>query len=1487
MMRNVGTGRASMRGFWVISALLSACGGTGSSEHGGQVRSKIINGKEVSQPQDLGLVHVLSSTSQGTGSGLLLTNEWTLTDAHVLDHTLCRSELPNELLDGNTRRTCRFPPNVQSVALGNIGTSVPQPALRVSAHPAYAARLVETDLSGPIVDAALIRTAPFAVSVPPRSINSAQDPTSLVGSPIFCFGYGRSTIAIPQNDVRRGFGTARFGTSAITASDATHLFFVPDGATGQTPIQGDSGGPCTLTDPATDLPGSLTLIEGLVRTADTKGVGGGSLTHAAAFAAWANLVMTSVEDMNYDWDGDGTPDALFWFKSGSNLVLKWQDGGQGGALDTWASIPLSQLGDLANFHSAVGDYNADGVLDFVAVTATATLYRMGPTCDGCSSTVGTAPLRATKDRIVYTEERDGIAPDDIVVLDDQGREWVHYGVRGLNPLRPAAFEARASVLVDIDADGVPERVAYGREASDPGKVKIRAYFDDGTINTGDTRSDEIIDFTQDPQMLAGDFNGDGFGDVALYTKTHEWTGTAFADFENVWYYASNHDGFPEYQRTVLRDDLTFINAQDFFSKKVRYLEVTDFSPATAAQDLVVVRLDNSGSLFEGRQGVWNGLNSGLGKSQVSPLGGLPTVSARDGRLLTLTGKGRGTYNAPYTELKLTSKSANAKIQVYDAGTTGAQDSLDEAVDTCFQVYDDPCGDGQNSCGLGDPQLLQNAVLNGTGTADESWSALLDGSSTARVGLNGNFNYRVVAYLSKTGQCSLSRDQAIEEAKSSAVGGWNGFKVRGSGFLSYQFGELQVIASNLKTATGNWSTSAADWLRLSDYDNSFQFYFNVSDAVLLPQSDADDADIRLAEADADYLLDADAPGDSVGANDLVSFQLVNPSSVAVTLDRTDEIGTVTGSVGSPTVSDPSGDFNGAGTSADLERYQVKESDEVPGRWSWQWSGVFVHNNVHMFAPQASPVTHEVFGAPQDPPLLTAARPAVEWAALSDYAPALPLVLGSLDSASVKQGQSVVLASVSSVSALLNRAPASAWEQLEQTQATAKLNAWRAGLQGEHFGEALVQAARVSVRSLLEQADVALRGPRALVSAATVNRLNVLLGAANKGQVTYFRPGVPLVPDLGLDLDDDGLLGIEDNCPPIANPDQRDSNADGVGDACAVHAQVRCVLPEGNNRFRAYLTYDNPLEFRSIALGAANRFSPGQADRGQPREFRQGSANAAFALEFSGSETLTWSLDGGSLVINSSLPKCAGDELLQVPGHSNTVLFARDSLTIQDGAVVESTPVGVELLSNGWAEVGAQALVPALSARGNATLRSYSVVAGPLVTGGSISLQAGAAVSGAQLPGSYVPTHELSLSVAFPGTTAGSVTVDSGSSLPLAPGAYGNVAVRGTLILSSGAYYFDSLSADVGATLRFSTGSTTPVVIYVKRDLTWRATTATGGPPLLLADLGTSDAFVESPVRGNILAPQAKLVLGNQSGTHVGRFFARAIEVRSGARVRYSE
>ena len=54
----------------------------------------------------------------------------------------------------------------------------------------------------------------------------------------------------------------------------------------------------------------------------------------------------------------------------------------------------------------------------------------------------------------------------------------------------------------------------------------------------------------------------------------------------------------------------------------------------------------------------------------------------------------------------------------------------------------------------------------------------------------------------------------------------------------------------------------------------------------------------------------------------------------------------------------------------------------------------------------------------------------------------------------------------------------------------------------------------------------------------------------GKVAFSVPYSPQVPD----FDEDGLPNEEDNCAPLPNHDQLDSNADGVGDACDIRVWV---------------------------------------------------------------------------------------------------------------------------------------------------------------------------------------------------------------------------------------------------------------------------------------------------------------------------------------------
>jgi hypothetical protein len=114
----------------------------------------------------------------------------------------------------------------------------------------------------------------------------------------------------------------------------------------------------------------------------------------------------------------------------------------------------------------------------------------------------------------------------------------------------------------------------------------------------------------------------------------------------------------------------------------------------------------------------------------------------------------------------------------------------------------------------------------------------------------------------------------------------------------------------------------------------------------------------------------------------------------------------------------------------------------------------------------------------------------------------------------------------------------------------------------------------------------------VSGDLVAFVDVLVDdAGNSGDLDIHVAHLTFVPDpvdpcaaLGGDADGDGVCGAHDNCPTVANPDQADADADGIGDACdsvafalfQAAAQIR-LRPE---------TSDDKFAFQALFRPAAD-------------------------------------------------------------------------------------------------------------------------------------------------------------------------------------------------------------------------------------------------------------------------------------------------------------
>ena len=80
---------------------------------------------------------------------------------------------------------------------------------------------------------------------------------------------------------------------------------------------------------------------------------------------------------------------------------------------------------------------------------------------------------------------------------------------------------------------------------------------------------------------------------------------------------------------------------------------------------------------------------------------------------------------------------------------------------------------------------------------------------------------------------------------------------------------------------------------------------------------------------------------------------------------------------------------------------------------------------------------------------------------------------------------------------------------------------------------------------------------------------------------------------LDSDGDGILDVDDNCPEVSNPDQEDSDEDGIGDACEVDEPTgETIVIDGCDTGVENMEYDGQLISEWIADCADNAKNHGK-------------------------------------------------------------------------------------------------------------------------------------------------------------------------------------------------------------------------------------------------------------------------------------------------------
>ncbi|HXK18129.1 MAG TPA: hypothetical protein VNG33_10025, partial [Polyangiaceae bacterium] len=550
-------------------------------------------------------------------------------------------------------------------------------------------------------------------------------------------------------------------------------------------------------------------------------------------------------------------------------------------------------------------------------------------------------------------------------------------------------------------------------------------------------------------------------------------------------------------------------------------------------------------------------------------------------------------------------------------------------------------------------------------------------------------------------------------------------------------------------------------------------------------------------------------------------------------------------------------------------------------TWQWTGVSAHNLIHVFSPFGSPPTYEMMGSNRPRAIASPLQAPAAWAVSGVTSGLLPVVIGSTGADGLPEGSSVVVADETSARALLETNSSEPFALLLRETLAAKLNVSHAAGFGERLPASNIYATTSSLRETLQAAEAAIRGPRSLANPDQVKRLTALLGAANLGDLTYIQPGVPIPADLAADDDGDTIINGKDNCPPLKNEDQTDSDGDGVGDACRVNPFVRCVFSSSPGQYRAFIGYESPLGFRAIPVGRRNHFTGGAEDRGQPSIFRGGSHDDVFSVDFT--TPIAWVLEDTTLQISAELPSCNGSEIARVPFAQRVALFGAEGVTLQQGVQVKAGGDFASVVSGAGLDVGTKAVLGAAWARGDVGVNNKAEIRGELISGGQVDAHGGSSIAGPVEEHAFVPEHHLDWVVQFTGGE--SFRVRRGTA-ERAPGSYGAVSVEngGSLRLSAGVYFFESLLLAPGGQLVLDGDTFIYVANTLSLDGQVRDVSGTA-PRALFGYFGSETLKLKSAFVGTLIAPHAQVELWPVTGGHHGAFFARSILAHSNAVIEF--
>ena len=346
-----------------------------------------------------------------------------------------------------------------------------------------------------------------------------------------------------------------------------------------------------------------------------------------------------------------------------------------------------------------------------------------------------------------------------------------------------------------------------------------------------------------------------------------------------------------------------------------------------------------------------------------------------------------------------------------------------------------------------------------------------------------------------------------------------------------------------------------------------------------------------------------------------------------------------------------------------------------------------------------------------------------------------------------------------------------------------------------------------------------------------------------------------------------------------------------DPAAVILLPPCVTKFSATESWATFGYDSgTAQTVVVAAGATNGFTPLPADRGQPTRFDPGLHASAFSVRFDGAP-LTWKLGARTVTANSTSPACPAVGSTTAPVLGQFVLYGQvdvrlDRVTVMGGDVGVA---GTNLMTDGRDEVTLEPngrVDPKHSVFGHTVdLRGGAVMGRVFTT--RLDNGGGTVVSVGPFP-AVMPALPA-IDPVVPGTNA--VTVASGQTQTLSPGAYGGVQVTGTLTLTGGTYQLASLDLFQPGRLEAAAGTRLRIKGHLYMGPSTRLrTNPVGLARDLVVEMGTGDGNTavlvdsDTELHALVLAPTGTIQLHPRVNAR-GAFAAREIRADADAKVTF--